>query len=149
MKKVILPIFIVATIILLVLLINTTYEKNQLQKNIDSMFTTSYYEVILNLLNMEVEGISENAVHMYQTKNTKHSYNLEQLFQHTSFAKNSNSDLKYIIPIIAQSSGYNAITKINMDKELYDYLHKVPTDYFNNTELLSKAKIELEKALIK
>ena len=42
----------------------------------------------------------------------------------------------------------NFITKINMDKELYDYLHQVPTDYFNNDELLSKAKDELEKALV-
>lgn len=149
MKKTILPIFIILIIVLSGLLINTTYQKKHLQKNIDEMFTSSYYEVILNLLNMEIEGISEDAMHMYQSKNTKHSYNLEQLFQHTSFVKNNNSDLKYIIPVIAQSSGYNAVTKINMDKELYDYLHQVPTDYFNNDELLKKAKDELEKALIK
>ena len=36
-----------------------------------------------------------------------------------------------------------------MDKELYGYLHQVPTDYFNNKEILSKARTKLEKALKK
>lgn len=145
-------IFISILLILLVItsagFIKVKSERDWLQKNIDRTFTASYHELALNLINETVDNISETAIHKYKTENTKHSYNLTQLYQYTSFRKNGNPDLNYIIAVLAQSSGYNAVTKLDMDEELYHSIKFVPNDSFNNEEILSKAKRALEKALI-
>ena len=143
------PIFIVLLVVLSIGFIQVKSDRDWLQKNIDQTFTNSYHELTLNLINETVDNIGEDAIHKYKTENTKHSYNLLNLFQYTSFNKNDNPDLNYIIAVLSQSSGYNAITQLDMDEELYHSIKNVPTDYFNNEEILSKAKTALEKALIK
>ena len=70
------------------------------------------------------------------------------MFQFSSYNRNNNADLNYIIGILSQSSGYDAITKINMDEELYHSIKNVPNDRFNNAEILREAKEALEKALV-
>ncbi len=147
-SKIFIPILIVLIFVLSIGYIQVKSERDWLQKNIDQTFASSYHELTLNLLNETVDGISENAIHRYKTENTKHSYNLLHLFQYTSFNKNNNPDLNYIIGILSQSSGYGAITEINMDEELYHSIKNVPNDRFNNTEILREAKQALEKALV-
>lgn len=148
-SKIFISILLLLLVIISVSFIKVKLERDWLQKNIDQTFTTSYYELTLNLLNETVDNISETAIHRYKTENTKHSYNLSHLYQYTSFRKNNNPELDYIIAVLSQSSGYNAVTKLDMDKELYQNIKFVPNDRFNNEEILSKAKKALEKALIK
>ena len=147
-SKIIISILIVLLIVLFIGFIKVKSERDWLQKNIDQTFASSYHELTLNLINETVDNISEAAIHKYKTENTKHSYNLTQLYQYTSFRKNGNPDLNYIIAVLAQSSGYNAVTKLDMDEELYHSIKFVPNESFNNEEILSKAKIALEEALI-
>ena len=147
-SKIIISILIVLLIVLFIGFIKVKSERDWLQKNIDQTFASSYHELTLNLINETVDNISEAAIHKYKTENTKHSYNLTQLYQYTSFRKNGNPDLNYIIAVLAQSSGYNAVTKQDMDEELYHSIKFVPNESFNNEEILSKAKIALEEALI-
>ena len=147
-SKIIISILIVLLIVLFIGFIKVKSERDWLQKNIDQTFASSYHELTLNLINETVDNISEAAIHKYKTENTKHSYNLTQLYQYTSFRKNGNPDLNYIIAVLAQSSGYNAVTKLDMDEELYHSIKFVPNERFNNEEILSKAKIALEEALI-
>ena len=147
-SKIIISILIVLLIVLFIGFIKVKSERDWLQKNIDQTFASSYHELTLNLINETVDNISEAAIHKYKTENTKHSYNLPQLYQYTSFRKNGNPDLNYIIAVLAQSSGYNAVTKLDMDEELYHSIKFVPNESFNNEEILSKAKIALEEALI-
>ena len=147
-SKIIISILVVLLIVLFIGFIKVKSERDWLQKNIDQTFASSYHELTLNLINETVDNISEAAIHKYKTENTKHSYNLTQLYQYTSFRKNGNPDLNYIIAVLAQSSGYNAVTKLDMDEELYHSIKFVPNESFNNEEILSKAKIALEEALI-
>lgn len=147
-SKIIISILIVLLIVLFIGFIQVKSDRDWLQKNIDQTFANSYHELTLNLLNETVAGISEDAIHRYKTENTKHSYNLLHLFQFSSYNKNHNADLNYIIGILSQSSGYGAITKINMDEELYHSIKNVPNDGFNNAQILREAKEALEKALI-
>ena len=147
-SKIIISILIVLLIVLFIGFIKVKSERDWLQKNTDQTFASSYHELTLNLINETVDNISEAAIHKYKTENTKHSYNLTQLYQYTSFRKNGNPDLNYIIAVLAQSSGYNAVTKLDMDEELYHSIKFVPNESFNNEEILSKAKIALEEALI-
>lgn len=147
-SKIIISILIVLLIVLFIGFIKVKSERDWLQKNIDQTFASSYHELTLNLINETVDNISEAAIHKYKTENTKHSYNLTQLYQYTSFRKNGNPDLNYIIAVLAQSSGYNAVTKLDMDEELYHSIKFVPNESFNNEEILSKAKIALKEALI-
>ena len=147
-SKIIISILIVLLIVLFIGFIKVKSERDWLQKNIDQTFASSYHELTLNLINETVDNISEAAIHKYKTENTKHSYNLTQLYQYTSFRKNGNQDLNYIIAVLAQSSGYNAVTKLDMDEELYHSIKFVPNESFNNEEILSKAKIALKEALI-
>lgn len=147
-SKIIISILIVLLIVLFIGFIKVKSERDWLQKNIDQTFASSYHELTLNLINETVDNISEAAIHKYKTENTKHSYNLTQLYQYTSFRKNGNPDLNYIIAVLAQSSGYNAVTKLDMDEELYHSIKFVPNDRFNNAEILREAKKALEKALV-
>lgn len=147
-SKIIISILIVLLIVLFIGFIKVKSERDWLQKNIDQTFASSYHELTLNLINETVDNISEAAIHKYKTENTKHSYNLTQLYQYTSFRKNGNPDLNYIIAVLAQSSGYNAVTKLDMDEELYHSIKNVPNDRFNNAEILREAKKALEKALV-
>lgn len=147
-SKIIISILIVLLIVLFIGFIKVKSERDWLQKNIDQTFASSYHELTLNLINETVDNISEAAIHKYKTENTKHSYNLTQLYQYTSFRKNGNPDLNYIIAVLAQSSGYNAVTNLDMDEELYHSIKNVPNDRFNNAEILREAKKALEKALV-
>lgn len=147
-SKIFISILLLLLVIISVGFIKVKSERDWLQKNIDQTFASSYHELTLNLLNETVAGISEDAIHRYKTENTKHSYNLLHLFQFSSYNKNHNADLNYIIGILSQSSGYGAITKINMDEELYHSIKNVPNDGFNNVEILRVAKEALKKALV-
>ena len=148
-SKIFISILLLLLVIISVGFIKVKLERDWLQKNIDQTFTTSYHELTLNLINETVDNISETAIHRYKTENTKHSYNLSHLYQYTSFRKNNNPELDYIIAVLSQSSGYNAVTKLDMNEELYQNIKFVPNDRFSNEEILSKAKKALEKALIK
>ena len=148
-KSIIISILLTLLVTMSVGFIKVKSERDWLQRNIDQTFASSYHELTLNLLNETVDNISEEAIHKYKTENTKHSYNLLHLFQYSTYSKNNNADLNYIIGILSQSSGYGAITKLNMDEELYHNIKFVPNDRFNNEKILSKAKKALEKALIK
>jgi len=146
-SKIFIPILLLLLVIISVGFIKVKSERDWLQKNIDQTFASSYHELTLNLLNETVDNIGEAAIHKYKTENTKHSYNLLHLFQYSSYSKNRNADLNYIIGILSHSSGYGAITKINMDEELYHSIKNVPNDGFNNAEILREAKEALKKAL--
>ncbi len=150
MKKssVVISILVVLVLVLSFCVITFKSERDWLQEKIDESFAASYHELTLTMLNETVEGISDDAKHMYAAKNTKHSHNLQNLYQHSSYNKNGNADLDYIVAVLAQSAGYEAITEVKMDQELYRLLRDVPNDYFNNTEVLKAAKEALEKALI-
>ncbi|MBO5408799.1 MAG: hypothetical protein J6A61_05345 [Clostridia bacterium] len=147
-SKIIISILIVLLIVLFIGFIKVKSERDWLQKNIDQTFASSYHELTLNLINETVDNISEAAIHKYKTENTKHSYNLLHLFQYSSYSKHNNADLNYIIGVLSQSSGYGAITTLNMDEELYHSIKNVPNDGFNNAEILREAKEALEKALV-
>ena len=148
-SKIFISILLTLLVIMCVGFIKVKLERDWLQNNIDQTFTTSYHELTLNLINETVDNISETVIHKYKTENTKHSYNLSHLYQYTSFKKNNNPELNYIITVLSQSAGYNAVTKLDMDEELYHNIKFVPNERFNNKEILSKAKTALEKALIK
>lgn len=145
-------IIISVLIILLVLVsIGFTYvkeENHRIQKSIDETFTNSYHNLTLNMLNQTVEGIGEDTVHKYKVENTKWSSIMINYYHLTSFYKYKNADLNYIIAILSQSSGYNAVTEIDMNIDLYHKIKEVPTDYFKNEEILREAKLAIENALI-
>jgi len=147
-SKIFISILLTLLVIMSLGFIKVKLERDWLQENIDRTFAASYHELTLNLINETVDDISEAAVHRYKTENTKHSYNLSHLYQYTSFRKNNNPDLSYIITVLSQSSGYNAVTKLDMNEELYHSIKFVPDDYFNNEEILKKAKKALEEAII-
>lgn len=147
-SKIFISILLTLLVIMSAGFIKVKSQRDWLQKNIDQTFTTSYHELTLNLINETVDNISETAIHRYKTENTKHSYNLSHLYQYTSFRKNNNPELDYIITVLSQSSGYNAVIKLDMDNELYQNIKFVPNDRFNNEEILKRAKLALKDALV-
>ncbi len=143
----------ISILIVLIVLISTAFiyqmfENNRIQKSIDEIFTNSYHNLTLNMLNETVEGIGEEAVHRYKAENTKWSSIMINFYHFTSFYKYQNPDLNYIIAILAQSSGYNSVTEIDMDIDLYRKTKGVPTNNFNNKEIIREAKSAIENALI-
>lgn len=121
-------------------------EQMMFQKEADQNFTSAYTQLILNMLNMSIEGIGEDAIHRYETENTKYGHSLVSLCKYTSFHSNS---LTYLISILDQASGYDAAYPIRMTKELYDTLKLVPNDRFGNESILEDAKKALESAFAK
>lgn len=150
MKKtnVIIIILVILLVAVSIGFINIKLQKDRMQKEIDDTFSNSYHNLTLNMLNQTIEGISEDAVHMYNVENTKWSSIISNYYHLTSFYKYKNSDLNYIISMLSQSSGYNAVTEINMNLELYRKIKVVPTDYFNNEKILREAKEAIKDALI-
>lgn len=122
-------------------------ENHKTQKAIDEMFTNSYHNLTLNMLNQNVEGIGEDAIHRYSVENTKWSAIMINCYHISSFHKYNNSDLDYIIAMLSQSSGYNAVTELDMNIDLYHKIKGVPTDYFNNSEILKEARMAIENAV--
>ena len=142
---------IILVALLVVISISFTYVKfqnNSIQKSIDEIFTNSYHNLTLNMLNEKVEGIGEDALDMYKTENTKWSSIMINFYHLTSFYKYKNADLNYIIAILSQSSGYNSVTEVDMDIDLYHKIKNVPANNFNNEKILREAKIAIENALI-
>ena len=150
MKKsnVITSILIVLLVIVSMAFINLKLQNHRTQKTIDEMFTNSYNNLTLNMLNKNVEGIDEDAIHRYNVENTKWSSILTNYYPLTSFYKYKNTDLNYIIAMLAQSSGYNAVTELDMNIELYRKIKKVPENYFRDEEILREAKTAIENAEI-
>ncbi len=150
MKKSIVVIIILAILLVTVsgLYISEKSKIEWIQKDMDTLFASSYNNLTLNLLNSKEDGISEDAIHMYQTKMTKEAITLTTCYNYTSFAENGNKYLNSIVHLLAQSCGYGAVTDIDMDLELYHIIKEVPNDYFNNEEILKKAKEALSDALI-
>ena len=147
MKKASLYVLICVVILFVASFIKVRTENDRLQKKIDQTFTDSYHIVTLNLLNETVCGENEAALHMYKTENTIHAYTLANLYPLTSFVKNKNTDLNYVISALSQSAGYRAVTEINMTRALYTSLKAVSTNEFNDKDILKQAKADLEKEL--
>ncbi len=150
MKKVniLTKILIVLLVVVSVGFIGAKIENYKMQKSIDEMFTNSYHNLTLNMLNQTVEGIGEDAIHRYNVDNTKWSAIMINYYHISSFHKYNNSDLDYIIAMLSQSSGYNAVTELDMNMDLYHKIKEVPTDYFNNDEILKEAREAIENAVI-
>lgn len=66
----------------------------------------------------------------------------------SSFDKYNNSDLDYIIAMLSQSSGYNAVSELDMNLDLYHKIKEVPTEHFGNDEILKEAREAIENAVI-
>jgi len=113
------------------------------QKEADQSFTTAYTQLVLNMLNMTIDGVGENAIHRYETENTKYGHTLVSLCKYTSFHSNQ---LSYIVSVLDQASGYDAVYPVYMTKELYDTLKLVPNDRFRNESILEDAKEALNSA---
>ena len=141
-------ILIVLLVVVSVGFISAKLENHKTQKTIDEMFTNSYHNLTLNMLNKTVEGIGEDAIHRYNVENTKWSAIMINYYHISSFHKYNNSDLDYIIALLSQSSGYNAVTKLDMSIDLYHKIKEVPTDYFKNDEILKEAREAIENAVI-
>lgn len=123
------------------------FDADRRQRNIDEMVANAYHNLILNMLNETVEGISENALHRYKTENTRWSAILINFYHQSSYDKRKDPDLDGIMALLTQSAGYDAITKVNMDLELYRKLRDVPTDNFGNEEILKAAREALDAAV--
>ncbi|MBO4941255.1 MAG: hypothetical protein J6D15_03540 [Clostridia bacterium] len=128
--------------------IGAKLENHKIQKSIDEMFTNSYHNLTLNMLNQTVEGISEDAIHRYNAENTKWSSIMINYYHLSSFYKYNNQDLDYIIAMLSQSSGYNAVSKLDMDLDLYHKIKEVPKDSFKSKEILKAAREAIENAVI-
>ena len=148
MKNINKGIFIVLLIAVSTAFIYEKVQNSRMQKSIDEIFTNSYHNLTLNMLNQTVEGIGEEDIHRYNVENTKWSSIMINYYHLTSFDKYKNPDLDYIIAMLAQSSGYNAVTKIDMNLDLYHKIKYVPKDYFNNEEILKEAKLAIDNAVI-
>lgn len=118
------------------------------QRQIDELFATSYHNITLNMLNATIEDIGDDAIHMYNVENTKWSAILTNVYQYTSYYENRSSDLNYIIAVVAQSAGYNSVTRLDMDLELYYKLKEVPNGNFADEEILKSAKAALDTAVV-
>lgn len=147
MKKLNIILAVLLAISLLCLLV-VTFNAHSRQKSIDEMFANAYHNLTLNMLNETVEGLSEDAVHMYKVENTRWSAILIN-FYHQSSYDNGNFDLNLIVAMLSQSAGYAATSKVNMDLELYHKLRDVPTDNFGNKEILKEAREALDAAFEK
>ncbi len=141
-------ILIVLLIVALVGFIGAKLENHKMQKSIDEMFTNSYHNLTLNMLNQTVEGIGEDAIHRYNAENTKWSSIMINYYHISSFHKYNNQDLDYIIAMLSQSSGYNAVTVLDMDLNLYHKIKGVPKDSFKNKEILKEAREAIENAVV-
>ncbi len=150
MKKVniLTKILIVLLVVVSIGFVGAKIENYKTQKAIDEMFTNSYHNLTLNMLNQTVEGIGEDAIHRYNVENTKWSAIMINYYHISSFHKYNNSDLDYIIAMLSQSSGYNAVSELDMNLDLYHKIKEVPTDNFSNDEILKEARIAIENAVI-
>lgn len=128
--------------------IGAKLENHKTQKSIDEMFTNSYHNLTLNMLNQTVQGISKDTIHRYNAENTKWSSIMINYYHISSFHKYNNQDLDYIIAMLSQSSGYNAVTAIDMDLDLYHKIKDVPKGSFKNKEILKEARKAIENAVI-
>ena len=128
--------------------IGAMVKNHKTQKVIDEMFTNSYHNLTLNMLNKTVEGIGEEAIHQYNAENTKWSAIMINYYHISSFDKYNNSDLDYIIAMLSQSSGYNAVSELDMNLDLYHKIKEVPTEHFGNDEILKEAREAIENAVI-
>jgi hypothetical protein len=147
-SKIIIGILAVLLVLLSVQFTYVKLENDRIQKNIDETFTNSYHNLTLNLLNQSIEGIGEDAIHRYHAENTKWSAIMINYYHLTSFQKYKNADLNTIIAILAQSSGYNRVTELDMSLDLYHKIKDVPNDSFGNEDILREAKEAIENALI-
>lgn len=150
MKKVntLTKILIALLAVVSVAFIGAKIENHKTQKAIDEMFANSYHNLTLNMLNQTVEGISKDAIHRYNAENTKWSAIMINYYHISSFHRYNNPDLDYIIAMLSQSAGYNAVTEINMNMDLYHKIKEVPTDYFKNDKILKEAREAIENAVI-
>lgn len=150
MKKVniLTKVLIVLLLVVSIGFIGAKIESHKTQKAIDEMFTNSYQNLTLNMLNQTVEGIGEEAIHRYNVENTKWSSIMINYYHISSFHKYNNQDLDYIIAMLSQSSGYNAVSELDMDLDLYHKIKEVPKDSFKNKEILREAREAIENAVI-
>ncbi len=150
MKKSNILIAVLSVLLILVsgMYLRTKWKNDWFQKDMDYLFTYSYNNLTLNMLNAAVENIGEAAVQRYTAENTRYSAIMSTCYTYTSFAENNNMDLNNIVAVLTQSSGYNAVTEIDMDLELYHSLKEVPADGFNNEEILKKAKTDIAESIL-
>ena len=123
------------------------FDADRRQRNIDEMVANAYHNLTLNMLNETVDGLSEDAIHMYKTENTRWSAILINFYHQSSYNDRRNADLNLIVEMLSQSAGYAATSKLDMDLELYRKLRDVPTDNFGNEEILKLAREALDAAV--
>ena len=121
-------------------------EADKKQKRIDDMFATAYHKLTLNMLNETLNQDDEAALHMYKTENTRWGAVLINFYHQSSYNNKGNVDLNLIVAMLSQSAGYDAISEVDMDLELYRKLRDVPTDNFGNGEILKAAYAALDAA---
>ncbi len=141
-------ILIILLLVVSIGFIGAKIENQKIQKNIDEMFVNSYQNLTLNMLNQTVEGIGEDAVHRYKAEDTKWSSIMINYYHISSFQKYNNQDLDYIIEMLSQASGYNAVSELDMNLDLYHKIKEVPKDSFANKEILKEAREAIENAVI-
>ena len=117
MKKMIFSIVVVA-VALGGICASTALEKRKTQKEAEQLFQNAYASLILNLRNMNIEGIDAEAVSKYQKENTQYGVVLTTMLPFTSYDKNVMLD--EVVNCLHQASGYAAIADLKMTKELYD-----------------------------
>ncbi len=127
MKKVITIFFIIMTLFLTLMCERLADQKTNLQNNIDRMFANSYQYLILNMWNISEFEYDETYLKTLNIDNTKHGALVSALFQYTSY--NENYELGNCIQILDQSSGSDAFLSLTIDKELYDKLKELNTNF--------------------
>lgn len=120
-------------------------EKRQTQKEAERLFQNTYTGLILNLRNMNIEGIEAEAVSKYQKENTQYGVVLTTMLPFTSYDKNSILD--EVVNCLHQASGYAAIADLKMTKELYDQLAAVSEDWYQEA-VAEKAYQALSEAMV-
>lgn len=118
------------------------------QKSIDEMVVNAYNNLTLNMLNETLNEDDEAALHMYKVENTRWSAILINFYHQSSFDDKKNPDLDIIMAYLTQSAGYAAVSKLDMDLELYRKLRDVPTENFGNEEILKAARLAIDEALM-
>ena len=147
-RNILIGVLITAILFISVTCIAEKSHNIEIEKNIDQCYLTCYNALVLNMLNMTVEGIGEAAMDRYNIENTKYGYMLSTKHSISSYAKN-NSDLNEIIMWLDQVTGYDAVYSVNMSKQLYDKLKLVPNNNFGDSKIIAEAKKALENSIVK
>ncbi len=115
------------------------FEEDRIQADIDVKFASDYGNLIIGMLNESIQT-EEDAVHKYNSENTRYGYRLVELYPYNSYLK----DRKFndIIMLLDQASGCDAFYEIDMSKELYDKLNTLGQAVFSRPQKYTDEMLE-------